>query len=89
MSDAYFTIEVSCMQGAGTVTMDITEEDTPEGILEAAIEALGLQELVASGKFYPVFTNDREETRPVDEYPIGDFVRPGERLRLNAFGDVA
>ncbi len=89
MSEKYFTIEVSCMQGAGVVSMEITEEDTPESILEAAIEALGLQELAQSGKFYPVFVNDREETRPVDDYPIADFARPGERLRLNAFGDVA
>lgn len=83
------TIHVVCQQGGQSATMEVYDYNTKESVLRAALEAMGLETLIKQADYYPVLMNAREQTSVADDTPIADFVRDGEKLRINCFGGVA
>ena len=57
-------IEAACMQGGGSVEMEIHPYDTKESVCDVMVKALGLEALQKSGRFRPCFTKMRDEKNP-------------------------
>lgn len=82
-------IHVVCLQGNAYAELEVYAHNSKESVVDAALEAMGLESLKKEPDYYPVLLNVRDQSTVADDSPIGDFVRDSEKLKINGFGGVA